>query len=291
MDKRAEKAPPKIIWTEFSHIMRYKTTSSSRFQSRWTFSVRAHTGVKIIQTAVLIVFFFSACAAMASEFDHPWNHPESAIVIDAYYANSIDWNLLATEPKVVGIIHKATIGSKKIDPGYHSRKMEAKERGYLWGSYHLGVAGNPEKQADYYINTVKPAANELIALDLEDLNSPRLMNANEAIRFIKQVKKRLGRYPVLYANHTSATIISEKFKNTVFAKTPLWYAKFAGSVNNFPTGPWSSYTLWQFSSEILTQKAIPGTKADMDVNVFNGSKDDLKAKWPLTRSAPRKAHS
>ena len=241
-----------------------------------------------MRTAILIVYFFSACAAMASELDHPWNNPESAIVIDAYYANSIDWNLLATEPRVAAIIHKATIGSKKIDPSYRSRKMEAKKRGYLWGSYHLGVAGNPEKQADYYIDTVKPAENELIALDLEALNSTRFMNANEAIRFIKQVKKRTGRYPVLYINHRSATIISEKFKNTVFAHTPLWYANFVGSVHDFPTGVWSSYTLWQFSSEILTQKAVPGTKADMDVNVFNGSRDDLKAKWPLIRSAPRK---
>ena len=241
-----------------------------------------------MRIAVLIVSFFSACAAMASEFDHPWKNPESAIVIDAYYANSIDWELLATEPRVVAIIHKATIGSKKMDPGYRSRKMEAGKRGYLWGSYHLGVAGNPEKQADYYINTVKPAANELIALDLEDLNSARFMNANEAIRFIKQVKKRLGRYPVVYANHRNAKIISEKLKHPVFANTPLWYANFRGSVNHFPTGVWPSYTLWQFSSEILTQKAIPGTKFDMDVNVFNGSINDLKAKWPLTRSAQGK---
>ena len=244
-----------------------------------------------MRLAVLIISFFSACTAMASEFDHPWNNPKSGIVIDAYYANSIDWNQLATEPRVVAIIHKATIGSKQLDPGYLSRKKEAKKRGYLWGSYHMGLAGNPEKQADHYINTVKPAANELIALDLEALDSTKHMNANEAIRFIKQVKKRVGRYPVVYANHRSARIISEKFKNTVFEHTPLWYAKFAGRVNDFPTGTWSSYTLWQFSSEILTQKTIPGTQADMDVNVFNGSMDDLKAKWPFTRSTPGKTSS
>ena len=253
--------------------------------------IRAHAGVKVMRTAVLIMSFFCACAAMASEFDHPWHNPKNAIVIDAYYANSIDWDLLATEPRVVGIIHKATIGSKKIDPGYLTRKREAKKRGYLWGSYHMGIAGNPEKQADYYINTVKPAANELIALDLENLNSTRHMNAHEAIRFIKQVNKRLGRYPVVYSNHSTATTISEKFRNTVFAKTPLWYAKFSGRVNDFPVGAWSSYTLWQFSSEILTQKAIPGTQADIDVNVFNGTRDDLRAKWPLTVSAPCKTRS
>jgi lysozyme len=245
----------------------------------------------MMRTAVIIAFLFSACAAMASEFDSPWHSPESPFIIDAYHANSIDWDLLATEPRVVAIIHKATIGSNKIDPGYHSRKREAQKRGYLWGSYHLGVAGNPEKQADHYINTVKPAANELIALDLESLDSRKFMNANEAIRFINRVKQRLGRYPVVYANHRCARIISQKFRDTVFAHTPLWYANFTNRVDDFPTGVWSSYTLWQFSSEILTQKAIPGTKPDMDINVFNGFEKDLRAQWPLVRSAAEKTRT
>ena len=223
---------------------------------------------------------------MTTEFDHPWNNPQNALLIDPYHGNSINWEKLATEPRVVAIIHKATSGSSEIDPAYLSRKVEAKKRGYLWGSYHWGVTGDPEKQADYYIDTVKPEADELIALDLEDATSTKLMNADEALRFIKRVRERTGRYPLLYTNHASAKLISQEFKNTDFAKTPLWYARFKGVVSDFPTEVWSSYTLWQFSSEILLQKAVPGTMPDMDVNVFNGSVDTLKANWPLTRSAP-----
>ena len=69
--------------------------------------------------------------------------------------------------------------------------------------YHWGVSGDPEKQADYYLDTVKPGDDELIALDLEDAASKKLMNAEEALRFIKRVKERTGRYPVLYTNHNS----------------------------------------------------------------------------------------
>ena len=239
--------------------------------------------VTILRVASVIVGFVSTCAALPAEFDRPWNTPETPFVLDCYHANNIDWDLLAKEPRVVAIIHKATIGSKRIDPKYHSRWREAKHRGYLWGSYHLGLAGNPERQADYYLRTVKPTANDLIALDLEDVNSTKYMNATEAIRFIKRVKKRLGRYPVLYVNHAGTRHINHRFNNTVFTHTPLWYAKFTGTINDFPRGVWASYTLWQFSSEILTQQAIPGTEADMDVNIFNGSMDDLKAKWPFTR--------
>ena len=41
--------------------------------------------------------------------------------------------------------HKSTIGTSRLDPGYLKRKEEALRRGYLWGSYHWGVTGNPEK--------------------------------------------------------------------------------------------------------------------------------------------------
>jgi GH25 family lysozyme M1 (1,4-beta-N-acetylmuramidase) len=219
-----------------------------------------------------------------TEFQRPWDDPNTAIVIDPYHANPIDWDKLKTEPRVIAIIHKATTGASKLDPAYLTRKKEAKKHGYLWGSYHCGVSGEPEKQADYYLDTVKPGDDELIALDLEDATSKKLMNAEESLRFIKRVKKRTGRYPVLYTNHRSAKLLSDKFKGTEFAEAPLWYARFKSDVTDFPTGLWLSYTLWQFSSEIRPQMALPGVKADMDINVYNGTVDDLKSNWPLARS-------
>src|SRR5262249_835021 len=221
--------------------------------------------------------------SVASEFRPTWNDPKVPLLIDSYLANSIEWDKLKTEPRVVAIIHKSTIGTSEIDPAYQSRKAEAKERGYLWGSYHWGVAGNPKEQADFYLDTVKPAEDELIALDLEDVTSRTLMNADEALVFINRINEKLGRYPVLYTNHKSARILSSKFNGTASANAPLWYARFKSNVTDFPAGLWPTYTLWQFSSEILFQKAIPGTKKDMDVNVFNGTIEDIRSQWPLTR--------
>jgi lysozyme len=231
----------------------------------------------------LVLVFILSTPAIASEFSSPWSSKEAALVIDPYYGNSINWDKLKTEPRVLGIIHKSTIGSSKIDPEYFARKEEAKKRGYLWGSYHWGVSGNPEKQADYYIDTVKPTSDELIALDLEDATSSTLMNAKEALLFVKQIKKRTGRFPVLYTNHASAVLLSKNFKDTEFAQCPIWYARFKSSVTDFPKGVWPTYTLWQFSSEIKTQIVVPGVKSDMDINVYNGSTEALKTQWPLTK--------
>ena len=236
-----------------------------------------------MRTIALALMLASASSVSAAEFDAPWKDSTVAIVIDPYYANAIDWAKLKTEPRVVAIIHKATIGTKKLDPGYAKRKEEARMRGYLWGSYHWGLAGDPEKQADFYIDTVKPGPDELIALDLEDAQSKTLMNVDEAILFVERVKDRTGRYPVLYTNHASARLIAAKYKNSVFVKTPLWYARFKSKVTDFPAGVWPTYTLWQFSSEVLPQMPISGTRPDMDINIFNGTVEQLKASWPLTK--------
>lgn len=239
-----------------------------------------------MRIATLLFVAFWATLASAAEFDAPWKDQSVALVIDPFHANDINWEKLATERRVVAVIHKATIGTTKLDAGYAKRKDEALKRGYLWGSYHWGVAGNPVKQADFYIDTVKPGPDELIALDLEDAQSKTLMNVDEAILFIERIKARTGRYPVLYTNHSSAKLISTKYKNSIFVNTPLWYARFKSKVTDFPAGVWPSYTLWQFSSELLVQLKVLGTKPDMDINVFNGTAEQLKAAWPLTKVAP-----
>jgi GH25 family lysozyme M1 (1,4-beta-N-acetylmuramidase) len=237
---------------------------------------------------IAAIIFATICAtwASASEFDAPWKDQTVALVIAPFFANTIDWDRLAAEKRVVAIIHKATIGTTRLDPGYTKRREEALRRGYLWGSYHWGIARNPEKQADFYIDTINPRVDELIALDLEDAQSKTLMNVNEAIIFVERVKARTGRYPLLYTNHSSAKLISAKYRASVFVNTPLWYARFKTKITDFPSGVWPSYTLWQFSSELLAQLPVPGTRPDMDINVFNGTAEQLKAAWPLTKVAP-----
>lgn len=87
---------------------------------------------------------------------------------------------------------------------------------------------------------------------------------------------------MLYTHYSSAALISAKFKKSGFVETPLWYARPNESVNDFPQGVWPTYTLWQFSSEENPQLAIPSRKSDVDLNVFNGLVEKLKADWPLT---------
>jgi lysozyme len=246
--------------------------------------------------ALRTVLFLAACSvvvlAQSPEFNEPWKNPSVALAIDPFEGNEIDWKLLATDKRVVAIIHRATIGDR-VDRKYHERKVEAKKRGYKWGAYHLGKPGDPIKQADFFLDTVKPEGDDLLALDLESTDATKHMSFDEARTFINRIKEKTGRYMLVYANNVVTKAISERSgADDVFAKTPLWYARFKAKVDDFPKGTWSSYTLWQFSSEINCSPdnraaclyTVPGTAFDIDVNVFNGTVEEVRNKWPFNKA-------
>src|SRR5688500_13712387 len=100
-------------------------------------------------------FTMAAGHPLQDEFKAPWKEPDKAIVLDAYWKNKLVWDDLANEPRVAGIIHKAS-ENLTADRKYAERKAEAKRRGYKWGSFHLGRPGDPIRQADFYIATAQP---------------------------------------------------------------------------------------------------------------------------------------
>jgi GH25 family lysozyme M1 (1,4-beta-N-acetylmuramidase) len=227
--------------------------------------------------------------SQSPEFNEPWKNPNIAIVIDPFEGNDIDWDKLATDKRVVAIIHRATIGDR-VDKKYAERKIEAKRRGYKWGAYHYGKPGDPIKQADFFLETVRPEKDDLLALDLESTDFDKHMSFDEARAFISRIKEKTGRYPIVYANNLVVKAINEQSnEDDVLANTHLWYARFKSTVSDFPKGVWDTYAFWQFSSEINCHPenrpaclyTAPGTAYDMDVDVFNGTIEQLKQRWPL----------
>jgi len=238
---------------------------------------------------LIISTAFSSSFAQSPEFNEPWKNPNIALAIDPFEGNAIDWDKLATDKRVVAIIHRATIGDR-VDKKYAERKIEAKKRGYKWGAYHYGKPGEPIKQADFFLETVKPEKDDLIALDLESTDFAKHMSFEEARVFINRIKEKTGRYPLVYANNLVTKAIADQVGETdVFRKTHLWYARFKRSVTDFPAGAWKTYTFWQFSSEMNCTEVnrdaclytVPGTAYDMDVDVYNGTIEELRKKWPF----------
>lgn len=248
---------------------------------------------KLIFALLLFLCPTSLFSQIPGDFNSPWQTQETPIIIDAYYKNSIDWKKLKTDKRVVGILHKATEGETFVDPKYDSRRSLAKENGYKWGSFHLLKNGNALKQAEFYLDKIgNNSADEIMALDIEctentECNVPEYKVTYDEIKsFLNHIKLKTGRYPIFYANQSVVKDLTKNHPNDkLFSKIPLWYARFKSNVTDFPKGIWNTYTFWQFSSEINCEPnkeclyRVTGTLSDMDINVYNGTIEELRKNW------------
>jgi GH25 family lysozyme M1 (1,4-beta-N-acetylmuramidase) len=241
---------------------------------------------KLMRLPFFLCILSLKLSAQISEFNKPWEDSTKAIIIDAYSENKIDWVALKTDKRVVAVIHKASQG-EKADPGYSTRKAITKQQGLLFGSYHLATPGDPIRQADCYLEMTGGDTTELLALDLESLDSTKHMTLANAEKFIRRVFEATGRYPIVYCNRVLLNEISSRYNsNSLFAKCGLWYARMRSDIPDYNATLWPGYTLWQFSCEINCKTTgtclynVPGTAYDMDVNVYNGSVEELRRVWP-----------
>ena len=271
---------------------------------------QAHPLTRIMFVAFASVF--AVCMpANGSDFSQPWLRSDRALVIDAYEYNSIDWQKLVTNKRIVGFINKASDG---LSPPYacsgnetevklckallkrhavarelfHTRRTLAKSLGLKWGAYHLARPGNPIDQANNFIDFAEPGPDDLVALDIEDNSPAEWMSLEDAEEFARHVQRRIGRFPVLYTNgETAQHIADSRQKYPLLSRLPLWYARYKPEIGmHFPTGNWQAYALWQFSSQSnCDDRACPyrvaGAANDIDVNVASMNADELRKAWPF----------
>jgi Lyzozyme M1 (1,4-beta-N-acetylmuramidase) len=277
---------------------------------------------KLLSIALAVACLGGALASAAdparAEVRMPWKDPNTAIVIDAYELNTINWDEMLGDRRIAGFIAKASDGmpeSYSCAPGhggdtfahcktmwrkyavsrelYQTRRALAKAKGLLWGAYHLGRPGNPIEQANHFLDFAAPTADEMMVLDLEDIDREKFISLADAEIFVGHIKSRTGRYPVLYTNHTTAkTIARHRDLYPTLSRLPLWYARYKPDISGvFPMGNWESYALWQFStmfncSPRACPYRVPGTLPDIDVNVAAMSKAELAAAWPFGELLP-----
>src|SRR5438067_8749693 len=81
---------------------------------------------------------------------------------------------------------------------------------------------------------LKPTADDLIALDLESTDGSKHMSFDDARVFIKRVKEKTGRYPLIYANNEVTKAITAQYAaDETFSQRHLSYAHFWITVTGF----------------------------------------------------------
>nr|QEL09482.1 lysozyme [Coridius chinensis] len=197
-------------------------------------------------------------------------------VIDiSHYQTNVDFSKVKSDG-IVAVIHKATQGTRYVDPVYSQRRTLAQNYGLLWGAYHFASAGNPIAQADHFLKTVGNIDGVLLVVDLED-NGGNNMTPDEAEQFVKRIREKTGRYPVVYGSPNYLKTFNKENLN----KCSLWIAMYSSSPQPILPQFRKSWVLWQYTdgAEGGNPRSVAGI-GTCDRDRYNGSVDQLENRWP-----------
>jgi lysozyme len=155
----------------------------------------------------------------------------------------------------------------------------AKDAGLLRGAFHfLDWRMNEIDQAKLFVGLLGNDPGELPPiLDLEMEPGPYGLSFSivqgKVWNFMTYVEKALGRIPGIYTGYYYW--VEKMNNNSAWARYPFWLAWWASeSIIKVPP-PWKSWTFWQYSGK-GDGLAYGCESKEVDLNLFNGSLDDLK---------------
>ncbi|NMA74267.1 MAG: glycoside hydrolase family 25 protein [Bacteroidales bacterium] len=189
------------------------------------------------------------------------------------HQGKINWEELSTtKDSTVSldfVFIKATEGGDFRDENFNVNFSEAKKAGFIRGVYHYYIPlTSAKKQAEFFIENVKLQAGDLPpVLDIEV--KPKRMNEEELQDSLKiwleLIENHYKVKPILY---TSYKFKSRYLSHLEFEKYPYWIAHYYVDRVRYQ-GKWQ---FWQHTDVGL----VPGIKELVDLNVFNGTQEELK---------------
>lgn len=184
---------------------------------------------------------------------------------------------------VWGVIHKATQGTGYRDPTYVVRRQPVADAGMLWGAYHFGDSSDPIAQVRNFLDYSTPGNGTLLVLDYEDHPSgkSRTMRPQQMVSFLREIERRTGRKAWLYSGNRikeDVHVLSKTDRDYV-TQHPLWLCQY-GPQPKLPMG-FDQTVLWQYTDGRVGPgpHGIPGITGQVDLNAFNGTREDLESLW------------
>lgn len=191
----------------------------------------------------------------------------------SHYQGHINWKHVANE-NVAFCFMKATEGFKFVDKRFHYNIKEAKKHNILVGAYHY-YRFNQDNNLQFknLKNVVNKDIIDLpVVVDVELCNNPMLRDyksrdkfRNDLSIFLSMIESHYGKKPLIYCD---VNMYKYLLKNKI--DNQLWIAEYrAKSIDYLDSTQW---VFWQHSYQ-AKKKGING---NVDLNVFNGSINDLK---------------
>lgn len=192
----------------------------------------------------------------------------------SHWQPSINWQQLQ-EARLNGfpirfVIAKSTEGTDRRDSRFPEYFAAARRAGFVAGAYHFF---RPEQdagqQARFFLGNTRLRSGDLPAiLDVEVRGTKPLPQfRNDVLTWLREVEKATGRPPILY---TGVAFKQQYLHGELFDVYPFWAAHYNGRRAPRYNGRW---VLWQYTD----QGTVAGVRGPVDLNVFNGKIQDLKA--------------
>ncbi|WP_405131169.1 GH25 family lysozyme [Paenibacillus sp. FSL H8-0317] len=195
------------------------------------------------------------------------------------YQGKIDWLQVKADKREFVFI-KATEGQTYTDPNFVANVKGALSAGLLVGTYHFlkaTTAAAAKAEAVHYAKSLEEIGGAK-ALQLPPVmdyeNNPDGISKAQinivAKVFLTELERLTGIKPIIYTGNSFAANF-----DTSLSGYDLWIARYSNTRIPDDQPAWKTWTIWQYSDS----GKVPGIAGNVDLNEFNGSLSDLKARY------------
>ena len=185
----------------------------------------------------------------------------------------IDWSKVRSDGQSFAFV-KATEGGDWVNPHYVQDIQAANAAGLKTGAYHYArPAGDAKTQAANFAAQIALAPDQTLppALDIEVAEGKSAAQLEQWIEeFTSELKRLTGRTPMIYTY--KYFWMGQMNNSQKFSDMPLWLAAYQDQAPE-AVGGWKELSFWQRSGS----GKVAGISTDVDMNLFNGSKQQLQS--------------
>lgn len=169
------------------------------------------------------------------------------------------------------VIAKATQGNWYVSNDCARQIEQARNAGKLCGTYHYidGHCGNPQAEAQYYINNIGNwVKKDILALDWEEGDNYAWGNVGYLEAVTAEVIRLTGVPPVLYG---SASVYGQLAQVAQKYDCGLWIAQYANmNATGYQDTPWNEGAYGCIIRQYSSSGSLPGYSGPLDINKFYG---------------------
>ena len=146
----------------------------------------------------------------------------------------------------------------------------AMSAGKRTGVYHYAMGGNPEAEAQFFVDNVRGyVGKSILVLDWEQVDNPAWGDTSWPRRWAAKVKQLTGVNPIIYVQDSAYWQVAgmEQSHNT-----GIWIAQYASmDATGYQASPWNNGMRGEVMRQYTSSGVLPGWSGRLDLDIFNGT--------------------